>query len=613
MRFEADRWVFQRTGEDVLGALDFANLLVADDPLADGAPLPTALALALKSYLTTSKAAPATARTVVDGVRHFWAYLRSAHAWTAFDWYDLRPALLEGFGAFMLTQRNSHSRARRPLGPETRAIREQYLNAFLAWVAGFGIISESCQVTRSAYQKAFRGARRPSEADLSKARLPDRRAVEALASLYTSATDPYDRLFLCLCGILLISGMRESEVRDLPLDCLELEQGPDGERVRFRYWARKAYGSTYYYAHRWLSPLGAELAKRLVNEVRELTVPCRALASRLEASGGRFSLPFEPGRLMLTVAEAQAALKLTSTITKYSHEAYARLQRLPWEGPLPPGRKATKSLVGIRVSDIENALQEIQSEFSLIAYRAPDGTTQRLSETLFITADHPTRQLDPRCVRKLSHDMVSRFLGGDRSVFRRSFTDPTQTGFAMRTHGFRHWLNTLANKAGLTVFLITVWMQRRVEAHTHAYLWEAPELADIARHDVLDLRLVGGPADVVHTLPVAEREDYLDDAIRVAHVGPGGLLCTKEFIHDECGRQQACAGCGHVLAEVGNDGQAAFLRERARTALEVSGLYAEVEQNSKSRVVPRLHTLATEAYEAAMALADRIVPSPVAR
>jgi Uncharacterized protein conserved in bacteria len=610
MVYEADTWEYKEVGHNRLGTLRFRE---AQRGRSKAPALPQALSDAIKAYIALMQLAPSVGETVIGGARHLWRYMQRDHGWTDFDWVDLRPPLLERFAAFMEKETGPRGHE---LAPGTRAIRETELNALLEWLSTYGIIAPSCQVTRSAHQRAFMGRRREDRSDLRRSRLPDRRAIEALAELYATTTDEWDRLLLALCGILLITGFRESEARDLPLNCLEVEQGPNGERVRFLYWNRKPAGSTYFYGHRWLSPMAGALAKELVAEVRRLTERTRELARYLGGNDGRHRLTLPQQRVMLTRAEVAKALgfldanSLKSTVQSYRkrnrHHHYEELLTEPWEGPWPEAEHMERRpRVGIRLELVERVLAARQAEHSPVAFKARDGTAQMLSETLFCVPDDPRHLGRPVAVRKLGRDHIAAFLDGKSSIFARRFDDDQRRSLGMRPHGFRHWLNTLANKAGMSVFLITVWMQRRNEAHTNAYLWEATDLADIARNDILDGRMNAGVADEVAAVPEEEQRDFLEAKVPVAHVGPGGLLCTKDMISEECGRQQACAGCGHVLAQKYNGTQAEHLRARAADAREMGVWYYQIARQG-APVVSRMHDLARESHDAATSLANRI-------
>ena len=146
--------------------------------------------------------------------------------------------------------------------------------------------------------------------------------------------------------------------------------------------------------------------------------------------------------------------------------------------------------ISYRRSEIEKEL--LRRRGGLYALKIDAKHKQLFSENLFLefqTAGNRTAASD-LLIQPLPASSIMAFLGGSAktpSAFERfGFDIATLDGevsarYRMRSHMFRHWLNTVANKAGMTAFQITLWMQRRSVEETRRYLHESSEIAELDR------------------------------------------------------------------------------------------------------------------------------------
>src|SRR5437667_99864 len=102
--------------------------------------------------------------------------------------------------------------------------------------------------------------RRVAETMARRDRLPSDAALNGLADVYRQhAKEPRDRLRAAALAILVVTGLRVSELLTLPIDCEVEEVRAARPRYGLRYYKEKARGAERMFAVRWLTPTGAEL------------------------------------------------------------------------------------------------------------------------------------------------------------------------------------------------------------------------------------------------------------------------------------------------------------------------------------------------------------------
>jgi hypothetical protein len=167
-------------------------------------------------------------------------------------------------------------------------------------------------------------------------------------------------------------------------------------------------------------------------------------------------------------------------------------------------------------------------------------------------------------------------LGGRRknTVFsRRGITQRDGSPMRIRTHAFRHWLNTLADQGGLSDVELARWMGRRNIQQNQAYKHGTVEQRVAWAQEMLVAgKLHGVTASVYHGIedPV-EKQTFLQTFVGVAHFTPYGV-CTHEFALTPCPYHLNClSGCSDYLRTQGDEEERHNLIElRDFTASELS-------------------------------------------
>ncbi len=377
-------------------------------------------------------------------------------------------------------------------------------------------------------------------------RLPSDAALNGLADIYRQhAKEPRDRLRAAALAILVVTGLRISELLTLPIECEVEEVRAARPRYGLRYYKEKARGAERMFAVRWLTPTGAELAREAIAEIRMITQAARERARNLEQSPHRVAIPGFHWAARMTPVEAALALGILEP------SIYA----------VPPARLPRHQHEGgffYRAFEVEAYLLSLRAK-RLWTVNRRDGTYQMLSETLLIVPRnffgshrhaHPLL-VEPVAIRQFSDFLSSRDSrrGRSRSAFERFGICEADGSFCeMTTHQFRHWLNDLADKGGLPTELQTRWMGREHTRDTDAYRHAtADERLRWVKDGIREGKLAGPQSSFYFGLPHAQRDSYLDGEIQAVHVTPLGL-CLHDFAVTPCPYHLNCIrGCSDYL------------------------------------------------------------------
>lgn len=442
------------------------------------------------------------------------------------------------------------------------------------------------------------------EAD--RAKLPTPRALQALADLYQQrATEPPDRLLLAAAAILVVTGLRLTELLTLPEDC-EVQEIHQGQKAYgLRYYKEKARGREKMFAVRWLTPLQAELAKEAIGEIRQLTAHARERARVLEAHPERVPIPgYKPddGVDSPTLADI-VGLK-----------SWRSVRNRPWI-ELPSYRRPGETRYHYRMGDVETFLLRFRHTPLWVIDRG-DGTQQLLSETLLIM---PRNFLDSRTkpqwllVEPVRAGHLQRFLAtrkGVKSIFERfDIREADGTPCRLTSHQFRHWLNDLADKGGMPVASISRWMGRESWQETEAYRHATPDERLVwVKQGIRDGHIQGMLAAAFSELPFAERDSFLDGQVQAVHFTPMGL-CIHDFAIEPCPYHLNCVrGCPDYLRTKGSSTERRrLLQVQADTekALTDARQYAADHRVKTAAAWVRHHEETLAGIEAALAVDEQ--------
>jgi hypothetical protein len=559
--FDAARWVLSRKNVSEVKR-QYALFFVAEGPRVRPSrdripkPQPQVFSDVIKAWLIHTDQRPANMVSYAQSAKFLWHAIAGRCTGAQFRWDSLTDE------DFVAAEKYVKKRS-----PKSLRHFATGWSGLLKWLLANEIVSDSLEWK-------FSGTGKPIER--KKSRFPNREILEALGLIYQSGTgSSFHRLLICALGIALVAGFRMSELLTLPTDCWVIETVKGVERYGLRFWLRKSPRGEYKYAIRWLSPLGAELARLCLDEILVVTSRARAQAQKLERTPDQVPVPEIGNKEWLTPDEAAAVFGIVrGSMAPLIRNGHMRLK------PREIGyRKWMYSAKEIRA-------ELLRRRPPLYTMQISGKHFQQLSETLlisFVDEGDPWAGTSPHLVRSLPASCIEAFLGAHpktMSAFERHGTnDAFGNPLRMHLHQMRHWLNTVAYKAGMSAFQITLWMQRMTISQSRLYLHDPAEVADLSQNMVRAGRAIGALASEVAKLTDAEAESRLR-LVKEAQV-VDSCVCLERISVSKCLRGKMCEICDKALWIIGSETDSNTLDRRTRgfeLGLEsIAAIEAEVQ------------------------------------
>ncbi len=412
------------------------------------------------------------------------------------------------------------------------------------------------------FRRVTNDTRIGEKATANRSKIVEEQILDELARLSHIVTDDSDRMRMAGVKLFHCAPWRVGEINTIPDDPWVERQkiGADGPvfdadghpvvRCGIRYWPEKSEDPDI----KWIPDAMVDVAKTAIDTLVEISASARELARWYEEHIGRAWLPGVdggPGQLytMPEVAEMFGLNRYT-----------AARQWLVTRGvPIDDSRRAGV----VRRGDLELALLR---EWRALDYLTRDRRGLKRSQHLFLTLAnlHNYRGTNPCMLGMTTDQHFSDFLStrGDRpeyrkgkrqgqvlSVFERhGSTMADGSPMRCKSHGFRHWLNDMAQRGGMGQHLVARWSGRKEITQNGEYdHMSGVELAEQGRSLLADGKVMGLLADVHDRLPPVERTSFRDSVIETAHVTDLGM-CDHNFFSSPCPEfsGDGCGSCEHL-------------------------------------------------------------------
>lgn len=374
-------------------------------------------------------------------------------------------------------------------------------------------------------------------------KLPPAVVLDALAEIFSSRpTAPNDIFTTSASTLLLCAPSRVGEIMSLPLDCEVTDKTRGGVVVYGWRFIPSKGGEPMI---KWIPPVLEDLAKEAIRRIREMTNEARRIAAWLEAHPDRFyrhaGCPDVLEDQPLTAMEAATAMGLHMT------DAISASKAL-WHAGLPyhDGENSLASLnIWIRA--------RLPKDFPWFDERR----NLRYSKALFcLQLNHLRRDTEPRVfmivkpnVNTLNFDLGPRKIRKHviASVFERyGFLAPDGKALKVTSHQFRHLINTVGQRGGLSQSEIARWSGRADTRQNSVYDHMSEfELVDMLRaHD--DRLSLSAPLEEIAKQVSAKipmtRQEFMTLTIPTAHITEFGF-CVHDFAMAPCQRFRDCLNC----------------------------------------------------------------------
>lgn len=373
--------------------------------------------------------------------------------------------------------------------------------------------------------------------------LPDPEAIDALAQAFQLASDPRDVLTTSVAAILCSAPERINEVLALPVNCEVDQTGDDGRGYLGLRWA----GSKGYADHvKLILPAMADVVREALRKIHAITDQARSVARWYENNPTRLYLPeghehlrgkefveleeiapllglAKPTRPVIRYWVKTAGLQVTKVRRQSGQFAqvirFADLEK-HLIGLLPTGFPIADSKTGLKYADALTAI--------------PYG--------LFRNGEPSLCMIEPLRYHHIAYALGQNNEAGSVTVFQRVGLDPERR-LSIRSHQFRHWLNTLAQGANLSQIDIAKWSGRRSPDQNAFYDHvTSEEIVEQIRAKVGNhAKAIGPLAEIPKHLPVS-REEYVTMAVPTAHTTLYGF-CIHDFAASPCEMFRNCLDC----------------------------------------------------------------------
>lgn len=398
--------------------------------------------------------------------------------------------------------------------------------------------------------------------------LPSDEALSALPVAFHRAVEDRDILITSLIAILCSAPERINEVLVLAEKC-EVEQvGGDDRRYLGLRWAGSKGASDHI---KWILPGMADVVRDALTRIRSVTCSSREVAQWYELNPKKIFLPaaleYLRGKEVLALDEVGRILNLAPG--KRSARKWIERAKIPYVQVLRATSSSGRSKIqAVLFSDLEKYIVgTLPPGFPMY----DDVRQLKYSDALLLVPFGVFRGEGSHCMFEVVKYHHIRFSlgqnksGGSKTVFQRVGIDPEAT-ISIKSHQFRHWLNTLAQGANLSQIDIAKWSGRASVQQNKAYDHvSSEEIVAQIRNALGDhAKAIGSVAEIPKNLPVT-RAEFAAMSIPTAHVTLYGF-CIHDFTAMPCEMFRKCLDCREHICIKGLIGKA----ERVQGALDIA-------------------------------------------
>lgn len=392
-------------------------------------------------------------------------------------------------------------------------------------------------------------------------KLPSQAALDALAQIFHLADSPGDTLVSAVTAILCSAPDRINELLALPFDCEVHQRRPKKEETAYglRWWPAKGASPMV----KWIIPSMTEVVQKAVQRIRALSDEGRALAKWYEAHPTQLYLPDHLNHLRkqewLSMPELGMVL-FGGDCHSTSPLAWVRSVGLTTQRNM----QAKSRPNFVRFADVEHAvLALLPPGFPVLDQK----TGLKFSDSLCVIARNGLNDERANFVCMLdaiTYSDIQARLGNTasaRSIFATyGFTEADGSALQVSTHQFRHFLNTLAQRGGLSQMDIAKWSGRRDVGQNIAYDHvSGHELVAQMRALVGDDQRMRGPLTASVKMALIPRDEFARLKIPTAHTTEVGF-CVHDFTMSPCQLHRDCMSCEELVCVKGDVARTARIR-----------------------------------------------------
>ena len=443
-------------------------------------------------------------------------------------------------------------------------------------------------------------------AENARKKLPSEESLMALGEIFHSKPELHiDIMTTSAVAIMLSQPSRIRELFYIKKDCFFTECDPEGREQLYMLWhSVKGFGAN----RKPIPDSMSDICKEAVNRVAEITQEAREYAKWLEDNPDLFpqhaDVPNKALDAPLTLKESCDALMLSTEndsprktfktfLTKIVQKKMSSVKSRKIAQKILDGydtSKGTRYYVNGRLAEVEfndtfnitlSTLNVLVREKYLPQHfpYSDDKRVTKWKDALFcfrtgsfLAADGNTGQLKPFGLTGCDSFRLNLQLTGSQKNTKSIFQRYGYTSLRVNSHAFRHFLNTGAQRAGMSQDVIARWSGRVDVSQNRVYNHMSTE-EKAAEIDSYTPRLPAMSEKLLASLktntPISMR-DLGDESDRIVHLTEFGV-CIHDYAQEPCAKFNNCLTCGEHVCVKGDETKLANLkdeREYLRSGLE---------------------------------------------
>jgi hypothetical protein len=376
-------------------------------------------------------------------------------------------------------------------------------------------------------------------------KLPSKAALEALPKCFLLACSLPDIVISSIAALLCVAPSRINEIFSINADC-EVERSENNSTFYgIRWQSSKGYDPTI----KWIPPTMVDVAKEALSRLRAVSEAARSVAKWYEDNPNQLFLDSD---MEYSRTKGTLSLDEVSSILGLKKRGSAR-EWLVRHNVEISGHPTNKHKYYVKFTDFELAvIQSLPPDFPIIDQESGLKYSQALI-VYRVNEMNPERGtikclVEPLGTTKFNNGLGAGSDAGRSSLFSRlGFTEPDGNPIQVKSHQFRHWINTLAHKDGVSQLDIAKWSGRKDikqnAAYNHMTGMELMEMTRQIMND--DEKLYGDLAQFAAKTPVT-RDEFLELEFPTAHVTEIGF-CVHDYTMLPCSKFRDCINCSeHV-------------------------------------------------------------------
>lgn len=390
-------------------------------------------------------------------------------------------------------------------------------------------------------------------------KLPSAAALDALAKVFNLATEPSDVLVSSVAAILCSAPDRINEVLHLEVNCEVTQTVPSSGKTAYGLRWRPSKGAEPMV--KWLVASMESVVRRAIANIRELTEQARVVARWYEEHPRELYVPAElehfRRRERLSLQEIGDVL-FESQAGRGTVNRWCRANGVPLvregrklSGAFADVEKAVLEMLprGFPIADAERGLK-YSNALCLLQRNALQADNSTYRSVIYLLGQG-----------EVANRLGARSATGVPSIFDRfGFVEEDGSPIHIRTHQFRHYLNTLAQIGGLSQLDIAKWSGRVDVRQNDVYNHQSDaDVNALARQVLGDGSRVSHPIVAARNATLIPRDQFGQLKIATAHTTEYGY-CVHDYTMLPCQLYRDCMNCTEQVCVKGDAAKEANIR-----------------------------------------------------